>query len=486
MRKAQNSLGIYLEEGLISFVYLSLRENEKVKLISCQNVKLDAGVIKRGLISKPQVLASVLKKFHSEIGVKPSKVSVSIAGKGAITRVIDLPQMPEIEIIEALKGEVNKYVLLGVDNSIIDYSRISDDKVYLVAIKKKTATTIVDASENAELDLKTIEINSFSVLRALLYEDKEFYSKRTLMVVLISASRIDFNILKGGVYCFSHNSEDVKPQTFDHQLKMVKAYWDGQFPGDNLEKIIIFSDSDEHQQQCDGLSQSIGTNVEVGKINLLSQQNDGGSGCAKASAFGVALRKLGCVQSQDINLVPREKIKRDLIKRNVTLSFCVISATLFLWFALSLLLSGWVKIYQKKTEIISQKLKSSSGIFSTAKEINNRSNYFQKDIRQKQEFINQLSNISWAEILDDLANLIPHSVWLNEIKVQNENKIIIKGESFSQDELYKYISLLRCSKYFNGVKLNVVENRSGASSSKVIFTMSCFLADKEQKSETQQ
>src|SRR4030042_1316618 len=88
-------------------------------------------------------------------GQEIKRVNISVAGPSTIIRYVDLPQMNEGELKQALQFEAPKYITFPLPEAILDShilkSRLSDNKmmVLLAAVKKELINQRLKLMEEA-------------------------------------------------------------------------------------------------------------------------------------------------------------------------------------------------------------------------------------------------------------------------------------------------------------------------------------------------
>jgi type IV pilus assembly protein PilM len=137
-----------------------------------------------------------LKKMLKEANFKTKDAYISISAFGGLVTIIELPEMPEKDLEQAVRFEAHKYIPTSLDDVTISWEVIENDpaetslvvenkgKVSSVGLpQKKIQVLLVAAFKNkisayekvvkaAGLNLKGIEIESISMVESLIGNDK--------------------------------------------------------------------------------------------------------------------------------------------------------------------------------------------------------------------------------------------------------------------------------------------------------------------------
>jgi type IV pilus assembly protein PilM len=123
---------------------MQLSTGKKCRVIGYGEISFDETAIQDGVVVKHEVVAeAVLKLFkHSLIGdITTKRVALSLPIARAFTRSIDLPNLSEKDLAEAVKTEVEQYIPATADDLYVDYSIAARGKtkmtVFIVAMPRK-------------------------------------------------------------------------------------------------------------------------------------------------------------------------------------------------------------------------------------------------------------------------------------------------------------------------------------------------------------
>ncbi len=149
----------------------------------------------------------MLRRLFKEGKIEARNANMSVPIFSSFLTVMELPQMPESELINAVRFEAKKYVPVSLDNVIIDWSLVgtgSDGKILilLIAIPKDLINEYMSIAREADMKLLTIELETVSAARALVGNDP-------IPTLLIDMGSRDttISVVDGGFLRISHSIE---------------------------------------------------------------------------------------------------------------------------------------------------------------------------------------------------------------------------------------------------------------------------------------
>ncbi len=164
----------------------------------------------RGLEMMDKEIVIMIKKILEEAKITARNVAVSIPGFASFATVIELPEMPEEEVEKAIPFEAKQYIPVPLSEVVLDWKiidkkipgEVKDRKiptqtkiqVLIVAVPKGTINRYTRVIEFCGLKLETLEIESFSLIRALIGNDPT-----PVAIVDIGARSTDINIVEASV-----------------------------------------------------------------------------------------------------------------------------------------------------------------------------------------------------------------------------------------------------------------------------------------------
>ncbi|MCK4520775.1 type IV pilus assembly protein PilM [Candidatus Parcubacteria bacterium] len=177
-----------------------------LSLASFGQTSIKSGIIKEGRIRNELALVKAIQKAVSNIKgekLKTRYVTASFPEKNAFLQVIKMPKMEREEMESAIRFEVENYIPMPIHKVYLDFQIIPSGnkkqnyfKVLLAAMPKDIVDPYVSCFKKAGLKIKALEVDSISIVRALLK------NKKSLNTVLL----IDLGAAKTSFIMFSDNS----------------------------------------------------------------------------------------------------------------------------------------------------------------------------------------------------------------------------------------------------------------------------------------
>ena len=176
-RRAKSMVGLDIGTSRVKLVELTAK-GASVELTRAAVELTPVDVIRDGKVVQPEQVAAVIKKALAAGRFRPGEVVAAIAGQGVVVRHVQFPKMPEEELREALKWEGQKYIPFPMEEAAVDFEIIrgvadpeaANMEVMLVAAQRSIVDSHLAAIELAGLRVVAVDVQPFTVLRALRYE----------------------------------------------------------------------------------------------------------------------------------------------------------------------------------------------------------------------------------------------------------------------------------------------------------------------------
>ena len=151
-------------------------------------------------------------------GFRTKRVATAVSGKSVIFRYINMVQMSEDNLSNAIKFEADKYIPFEIDEVQLDTQKLMDvpavdgeaqDEMKVLLVAAKTSMVEDQATMLQDLGLQPvcITVDSFALGNA--YELADVVSPgireadRTVALLDIGASKSSINILRNNITCFA-------------------------------------------------------------------------------------------------------------------------------------------------------------------------------------------------------------------------------------------------------------------------------------------
>jgi type IV pilus assembly protein PilM len=207
-------IGIDISDRTVKVV--RLLDGETRRLLGACSYEVPDGVMKRGIIQEPKIMHKVVKETLKRCGVKGAikdSIVASIPETQSFLRVIEVPDMDDEEMDEAVQWEVAQHIPFGLENVYIDWQRVGKDghsvkgrqEVLVGAAQKKVIDPLLNLLQGLELDVAALELESQAIIRALI--SPELRSRQGLLVVDLGGTVTNVVIHDHGAIRFTANLE---------------------------------------------------------------------------------------------------------------------------------------------------------------------------------------------------------------------------------------------------------------------------------------
>ena len=137
-------------------------------------VALPEGAVRDGEVIDRPAVVDALKTLWKASGLKGKRVALGVASQRVVVRQLELPWVPRSELKSALPLQVQEYLPMSVEDSVLDFhvtEELNDEqgrrlRGLLVAAAREAVLSNVGAVQAAGLQPVSVDLTSFAVLRA--------------------------------------------------------------------------------------------------------------------------------------------------------------------------------------------------------------------------------------------------------------------------------------------------------------------------------
>ena len=211
--KGDDIIGVEINSQRVNIAQIA-KQGEQYKLINNVSADIPEGVYEDGEIVDSLTLSELIKDTLKANKINAKKVSTAVPMREAIIRVIPVPaELDEEELKDmVLVHEAGMHLPYPREEVDLDYAKlgyfmdedgIEKVNVLLVATKKEVTDLYTEIFEQAELQLKVLEINSFALIRTIREQLRSFGSKEAVVLVDLEFDSTEIAIIVEGVPQFS-------------------------------------------------------------------------------------------------------------------------------------------------------------------------------------------------------------------------------------------------------------------------------------------
>lgn len=182
------------------------KKSNGLHLVSFNDIKIDPGVVKEGVIQDETSLVKIISKACKTVMGRKLDINYVIASlpeEKSFAQVIQMPKMTEQELRQAVPFEAENYIPLPIDRvyldfQVIDYHQASSNHFDLLisAMPKAIVDSYVSCFKKAGLTPCILEVESQATIRAFTKNSQK----------LPPTALVDFGETKTNLIIYSGNS----------------------------------------------------------------------------------------------------------------------------------------------------------------------------------------------------------------------------------------------------------------------------------------
>ncbi|MBU4304288.1 MAG: type IV pilus assembly protein PilM [Candidatus Omnitrophica bacterium] len=454
-----------------------------------------------------QRISAALKSALTQLHVRISNVNTIISAPSLTVKNLSLPAMPDEELRESVKWEMEQNVNFAIDAATVDFL-ISGESVRAGArnLELEVVAGLTEEIKNhmniylpRQLKIASINIPAFCLWNVfqksnqwkendtialldigsritrinifsnniLRFTREIFFGGETITDTLVKEAAISLNEAEEAKTRYGLSDTAVYSEIIRQALKQLVAqidrsfaYYKAQFHIERIDRLILYGGTAKLINIDKFLNEELGIFAEIGTpfngllFDQKALENAEEISAFFAQAIGAALNS-GAVKR--INLLPAEfrkdttkNLKKTLIK---VVPAVVIAALLFIYLGLT-----------KTEKTLSRDKTEKEAIINAWKS--------QQELERKLKFLHSIGERQklWVEILRGISANIPEGVWLNTIKLDEFKKSLsIQGTGANNMLVIEFVRKLEALPYFSTVKLESVEERGQKATPLIYF-----------------
>ena len=166
------------------------------------------GAIENGIIANKSAVVATLRKMLDKNQILGSEVWLAAGGPNLVLRWIEMPQMSEDDLREALKYEARKYLPFPIEHGVVDFKILSRKakqpeetlRILLIAAPRALVDSRFEAVEAAGLKPIGMDVEPLAVLRALEHDPTRSelaWDGHPRAILVFGSAGTDFYVTKG-------------------------------------------------------------------------------------------------------------------------------------------------------------------------------------------------------------------------------------------------------------------------------------------------
>jgi type IV pilus assembly protein PilM len=229
--KKTKGIGVELAPDRVNVARLQ-KKGQRFQLVNLASAEVPEGVYQDGQIVDSAAMADIIQSVLSASKLKVKNVATAIpSGRDTVTRIIPVPaELDDRELREmVLNQEAGLYLPFPREEADVDYQKlgmfVDEDgiekvQVLLVASRKDVTDSYLQTFRQAGLSVDIVEMSSFSLLRTIRQQLRQFSPQEAVAVVDIQFESTEISIAVDGVPQFSRT---VPMGTYQIQMSLSRA-----------------------------------------------------------------------------------------------------------------------------------------------------------------------------------------------------------------------------------------------------------------------
>lgn len=244
-KKPDSQLGIDMGSSSIKIVELANKDN-RINLVNyaLAQYKPDSELELKIANLKEDAVAEIIKGLLQRAGFKSKYASISLPVDRTFSVVIEMPAMQEEELAAAILFEAQKYIPISLSEVVLDWSIIANPEsklqaqelkaidgvaqkngavnqapniqILLVAVPNEIIEKTSKIAKLAGLKVVALEQEAFSLVRALIGNDKSVF-----LIAEMGKKSVDLIIADNGFIRLSHNLEAGSKEVILEEIERV-------------------------------------------------------------------------------------------------------------------------------------------------------------------------------------------------------------------------------------------------------------------------
>lgn len=205
MFSSENSyLGVDIGSSSIKIVELK-KEGKEARLLTYGFSENSSAKFKDDWLNNPSYAAQAINKICENAGTVSRSAIAALPTFSVFSSVLNLSSLSDKDIASSVHWEAKKVIPLPLEEMVLDWKKIEDGqgepakgkkniKVLLTGAPKALIKKYINIFKEAKINLLSLETETFSLVRALLGNDKS-----AIMIVEIGASTTDISIINKSI-----------------------------------------------------------------------------------------------------------------------------------------------------------------------------------------------------------------------------------------------------------------------------------------------
>jgi type IV pilus assembly protein PilM len=495
-----------------------------VQIIRAGVVPTPRGAVVGDRITYPETVADILRGLLDRMRVSTREAVIGMGPQTIITRVMDIPNVPEKEARAVILGELEHYQILREGTGAFDSMRLDDPMhsldatphVLLMAAEEKIIAGYRETAERAGLQLVALEPVLLAMFRAAF---PEIQTQSSAMCVAITYGKAEVAIVDHGAIRLYRRMDigsddliagrdrgvagirlaeaepkdrvllgteeetgaaETEPRGISQlaasnlatELQRSLDYYRREFPqASSVTRIVLVTNDPEIAPLAEWLYQALRLEVTLAEPPIsietsraIAAQLEAPSGLRFLGAAGLGLHRIAGlpagVPSFDLSIQERREAEVESARRHVVFSLSASIAIVLIGIVLTLVLGRNANQLQHEVDHKKNELGQIQQIQQA------RLDEKQRQISQLQ--LLKMEGFPFPRVMDAVASALDPQAGLTEVGLDRAGKLSIQGEAANEKAIIRTLDGVRLCPYFENTTLDSFESTSLINQARVI------------------
>jgi len=457
----QSSLGIDLRQDRIILSHMRKSLN-RVSVAASEIFPLTDEKSKE---DRDAEVINAIQRFINSHSVSKENVVLALPREKAFTKLIEIPSAARENLRKVIEYELVRHIPFPPDDAIFDFQVIDESegflRVFLVVVRKTDVYEVLELVKRIGIQPRAIEITSTASVN-LYYYDQHSGDAIPFVLLDIEKNFVEFQFFEKG--CLKGSFHVPCVGGADRAKDLPEAYrlalFKGLGPKEGKQSLYAFGE-EASEVLIERLKQGLTPDITLARSFKKVQMGNGLENLPEVyGAIGLALHGLSKTR-WTINLLP-ESLRKRVSQIGLYLAIVLSIASL-------LLLGVWAvrPMVQARNDLnrIVEELKEKKPKVDAIEAIQKKKSLLENEVKEFESL--RKGEIGKLEILKELSDILPPTVWIWNLKVQMKEiskefltDLELNGFANSASDL---IAILDKSSLFEKVEFSspVIKERRG-------------------------
>lgn len=203
------AIGLDIGSSTVRAVQLERRRGGALRLRRFGEVALPPGAVVDGDVVEPDAVSGALRELWAQAKLRRRTVAVGVASQRVTVRRMDLPELTDAELADAVRLQAGDELPIPVDEAVlghvvVDRYVVDEDRrnvrLLLVAAEQEMVERLLAALAQAKLRAVLVDLGAFALLRSL--APSHTGEEEAELVVDIGAAVTKIAVHRGGAPLF--------------------------------------------------------------------------------------------------------------------------------------------------------------------------------------------------------------------------------------------------------------------------------------------